>query len=142
MAKPLCCWHCGESVDDVPRPISRHANCDHCFEVLRCCRMCRHYNPQRRPYCDHDLSDPPEVKENANFCEYYAPVNRYDASQTSDVSQAKSKLNSLFEDPDSAQEEAGDHTTLLGDNVADEARTVASSKDDAKSKFDDLFGDD
>ena len=26
MAEPLRCWNCGESLDDVPLPISRHAS--------------------------------------------------------------------------------------------------------------------
>lgn len=132
MTQSLNCWHCGKSLDDVPRPISRHANCDHCFEVLHCCRMCLHYDSERRPYCDHDLADPPEVKENANFCEYFKPVNRFDAGNSVDKEHVKSKLDSLF-----------DHGDQSDDLMAEEGGepSQALPRNDPKSKLDDLFGD-
>ena len=127
MSQILCCWHCGESVDDVPRPFSRHANCDHCLEELHCCRMCRHFNPDQRPYCDHDFADPPEVKENANFCEYFKPANRYQGSAVSSAATARSELDALFGD----------------DQVSEDAPAAGEggTAQDAKNKLDGLFDD-
>ena len=96
MTERLVCWNCGSTLVDVPRPISRHENCPQCFEVLRCCRMCRHYNADKRPYCDHDRAEPPVEKANANFCDFFKPANRFEASNGSRANQAKSELDALF----------------------------------------------
>ncbi len=100
MAESLRCWNCGESLDDVPLPISRHASCASCFEVLHCCRMCRHYSPKQTPYCDDDRTDPPTVKETANFCEYFQPDNCFNAKDTGRSGKAKSALDNLFDGAD------------------------------------------
>ena len=117
MANEFACWNCGKSVADVPLPISRHANCSHCFEVLHCCRMCRHYEPDAHITCDHDRAEPPVVKESANFCEYFRPANKFDAGSRARSQEAKSDLAALF-------------------GESDDDQTVTSS-----SKLDDLFDD-
>ena len=113
MADNLVCWNCGGSLADIPRPISRHANCSHCFEVLHCCRMCRHYLPEKRPYCDHDRAEPPVEKSSANFCDYFKPANRFSAVTASRSDKARSDLNSLFGDDDSEPIETGDEEPIV-----------------------------
>lgn len=127
MADRLVCWNCGTSLDDIPRPISRHANCPKCFEVLHCCRMCRHYEPDKRPYCDHDRAEPPVEKENANFCDYFKPVNRFDSAGVSRSDSAKSDLDALFGDGDAG----------LPDDDIDKP----IDNDDPMNKLNDLFDD-
>ncbi|MBO6657098.1 MAG: hypothetical protein JJ934_09395 [Pseudomonadales bacterium] len=128
MTAPLVCWNCGASLDDIPRPISRHANCSKCFEVLHCCRMCRHYMPDKRPYCDHDRAEPPVEKESANFCDYFKPTNRYSESDASKGDRAKSDLDALF---------GGETVDELDvDDVID-----LPDQDDARNKWNDLFDD-
>ena len=96
MGELLNCWNCGESLADVPLPISRHAHCASCFEVLHCCRMCLHYEPNKSPYCDDDRTDPPNMKENANFCEYFKPGCQLNANDPKPSTEAKSALDDLF----------------------------------------------
>lgn len=76
--------------------------------------MCRHYEQDKRPYCDHDRADPPVEKANANFCDYFKPTNRFDVSSNSKSDNARSELDSLFDnsspnssevDPDQKDEE-------------------------------------
>ena len=69
----LVCWNCGKSINDVPLPISRHSQCSHCFNELHCCRLCKHYDPERSTYCFEERADTPVQKENANFCDYFTP---------------------------------------------------------------------
>ena len=88
----LHCWNCGASLEGVPLPISRHANCEQCFEVLHCCRMCRHYREDGHTSCDHDRADPPVIKESANFCDYFKPANRFDKAGAVRATSAKSDL--------------------------------------------------
>jgi len=67
----LECWSCGASLDELPRPVTRHMNCPECFEDLHCCRMCRNYAPDASITCTDERTDPPVNKENANFCDYF-----------------------------------------------------------------------
>lgn len=126
----LICWNCGGSLADIPRPISRHANCSTCFEVLHCCRMCRHYDPDKRPYCGHDRAEPPVVKENANFCDYFSPANRFVASEAERSDRAKSDLDALFGDALDQQD-----SDLFGEEPQPDP-------DDPLNKLNDLFGED
>ena len=93
----LNCWNCGKTLADVPLPISRHAHCASCFEVLRCCRMCQHYRDLDHTKCAEDRADPPVIKENANFCEFFRPDrNAFNPNVTQASGAAKSRLDALF----------------------------------------------
>ena len=93
----LNCWNCGKTLADVPLPISRHAHCTSCFEVLRCCRMCQHYRDLDHTKCAEDRADPPVIKENANFCEFFRPDrNAFNPNVTQASGAAKSRLDALF----------------------------------------------
>ena len=137
MAATLDCWNCGESLADVPLPISRHASCASCFEVLHCCRMCRHYLPNKAPYCGEDRADPPTVKESANFCEYFEPANRSNARDVGQSRNAKSALDNLFDDADNQPESNAEHSNSeLFSSEDGDAET-----DDPLNKFNGLFDD-
>ncbi len=127
----LFCWNCGHSLAEVPRPISRHATCDACFEVLHCCRMCRHYLPEKRPYCDHDRAEPPVEKATANFCDYFKPMNRFNPDAAQKGGNARSELDALFGDgsPAGETEDSG---------LSDDSSQATGG---LKEKLDDLFDD-
>ena len=126
MARELVCWNCGKSIADIPLPISRHANCAHCYEVLRCCRQCRHFNAAVQGQCEHERADPPVVKESANFCDYFKPSpNRFSRDSSRKHDGAKSEFAALF---------GGEVDEGNGDG-SDEAKVSS----DLKSKLDDLF---
>lgn len=125
MVQILVCWNCGESLEGIALPISRHANCAACFEMLRCCRMCLHYESDKRPYCDHERADPPVVKETANFCDYFAPTNRFITKGSNKAAKAKGELDSLF------------GAEIEPEEVLSEER----GEGDRANKLDDLFDD-
>lgn len=129
----LKCWNCGHLLKDVPQPISRHANCANCFEVLRCCRMCLHYRDLDHIKCAEDRADPPVIKENANFCEFFKPArNAFDAKtkETSEV--AKSRLDALF---------GGDTSETSEAEAGMSSGGGAGKSDPVKNSLDDLFDD-
>ena len=128
MTDELICWNCGSSLVDIPRPISRHANCSHCYEVLHCCRMCRHYESDKRPYCGHERAEPPIEKSSANFCDYFKPANRFDKSDAARSDKALTDFNALF---DEGGVELPEHNGALDE----------SDQDKTMSKLDDLFDD-
>lgn len=134
MSSELVCWNCGASLADVPRPISRHATCGKCFNELHCCRMCRHYDPKRTMQCFEDRADPPLMKENANFCDFFAPTNQvFSGTTTTRADSARASLDDLFGAGDVPDEE-GD--TPEADTGNPEPETKA---DEARRKLDDLF---
>ena len=130
-SKLLNCWNCGETLADVPLPISRHAHCTSCFEVLRCCRMCQHYRDLDHTKCAEDRADPPVIKENANFCEFFRPDrNAFNPNVTQANGAAKSRLDALFGDALSG----GDKEVELADDMPE-------NNVPKRSALDDLFDD-
>jgi hypothetical protein len=94
----LKCWNCGESLDDIPTPISRQANCPACFNELHCCRLCIHYDASiAADQCAEDRADPPVIKDSANFCEWFAPrANAFGEDTNEKRDAALTKLDDLF----------------------------------------------
>ena len=93
----LPCWNCGQSLAEVPRPISRHEQCPQCFEALHCCRLCRHYRTDISGQCDEERADPPVIKENANFCDWFRPdAGAFSGTRAEKSSAAADKLSALF----------------------------------------------
>ncbi len=133
MVKPLECWNCGAPLDDIPRPISRHATCGACFEELHCCRACRHFRPRITGECDEDRADPPVKKEVANFCDWYAPKSGAYQHSTGDRHEdAKDKLHALFD----AESDDGQGDKPIGPDLQEREPT---KEDDARAKLDSLF---
>ena len=141
----LVCWNCGHSLDDIPRPISRHATCGKCFNELHCCRLCKHYDPSRTMQCFEDRADPPLQKENANFCDFFTPQpNAHEAQTTNKSDAAKDKLADLFadSDPGADKQDADDQGADEQEESADESpyeENTETPEEAARRKLDDLF---
>lgn len=119
----LVCWNCGESLDEIPRPIRRSASCQHCRADLHCCRLCRHYDERLTARCDDERADPPTNKEGANFCEFFTPrSDAYEAARGGRQNAARSALDALFGGGEEAESAAPDPA------------------EDARAKLDALFG--
>lgn len=130
----LECWSCGASLDELPRPITRHMNCPECFEDLHCCRMCRNYAPDASITCTDERADPPVNKENANFCDYFRPTNAYRVGSRDRQAGAKAKLDALFGADDPAGEDAESA------DIGDTADPGDDKQAEARRRLDDLFG--
>jgi len=128
-APQLHCWNCGISLAQLPLPLSRHEHCPKCFEALHCCRLCRHFRAGETITCAEDRADPPTIKENANFCDWFQPRHGTAVqSGSSRSSNAKARLDALFDDPEDLPPDA--------ESSADTADKSAL----AKAKLDALFG--
>ena len=126
----VVCWNCGCSLEEIPRPISRHANCPECFEDLHCCRLCTHFAPRLTGQCDDDRADPPVQKESANFCEFFRPLSgAYEDVRGSRRDVARQQLDALF---------GGD----AEEPPADASTTGTSSEDKARAALEALFKND
>ena len=70
------------------------------------------------------------MKENANFCDYFRPANRFVAADAERSDKARSDLDALF--GEYGNEVAG----------ADPVPVSDIDSDDPRNKLNDLFGDD
>lgn len=121
----LRCWSCEAPLDALPQPLSRHDQCPACFEVLHCCRLCKHFDRNAVDGCREDRAEPPVRKEEANFCDYFEPTaTPHGANSTTKKAATKDgsaadKLEALFGGGDGGEE--------------------APPADDARAKLDALF---
>lgn len=89
--------------------------------------MCQHYRDLDHAKCAEDRADPPVIKENANFCEFFRPNrNAFDPRSSKASGAAKSRLDALFggDEPEDAP----------SDDWPEESST-------GRSALDDLFDD-
>ena len=125
----LKCWNCGHPLIDVPQPISRHEQCAACFEALHCCRLCRYFRADVSARCEEERADPPVIKENANFCDWFKPhAGAFAGSRVEKSGAAADKLNALF------AADSGDASGIDSE--------PAEKSAEARSRLDDLFSKD
>ena len=122
MEDTLVCWKCGESIEDLPMPLAREAECKKCHAQLHVCKLCEFYDPHIADQCQEPVADFVKEKERANFCDYFKPVNGAFAMKDRTASkQSITDLNALF--------------GLESDNDSSQM----SEAEKARSKLDDLF---
>jgi len=97
MCETLVCWKCGASVDALPLPLGRAAECPACRAELHVCRLCEFYDPRVSQACREPIADAVKDKERANFCGYFQPrPGAYQARDDSAAQAAHSQLDALF----------------------------------------------
>jgi hypothetical protein len=120
-AEALNCWKCGASVTELPRPLSRLAECPACRAELHVCRQCRHYDPRVAEQCREDRAEEVKDKERANFCDWFEPdADAYRPRDTVKAEAARARIEGLF------GATGGDATSAAADA--------------ARARLDELFG--
>lgn len=71
MSDDLGCWKCAASLNDLPQPLGRRAECPGCGAELHVCRQCRHFDPAKAKQCRERAADEVMNKTRANFCEWF-----------------------------------------------------------------------
>lgn len=110
----------------VSEPIGRDATCESCGHDLRCCRNCRHYDPNYNNACTETMADPIVEKDRRNFCEYFyfnRAAFRAAASTSGREAEARKKLEGLF-----------------GGSGPPGGSETPAAPGDAKKKLEGLFG--
>ena len=93
----LVCWKCGASLDEVPMPLSRLAECLSCRAELHVCRMCRFYDVSLAQDCSEPMAEEVKEKGRANFCEYFEPdADAFNPSATGGGDASMAALDALF----------------------------------------------
>jgi len=131
MKKELACWHCGESLKDVPRPIRPSMRCPSCRADLHACRMCRHHDTRYIGDCAHEQADKVLDKEKANYCTYFSPrPDAHSPKQNEAADHAKAELAALFGDTGESEGASADDAESL--SAGERARREAEALFDPK----------
>jgi len=98
MTGKLVCWKCGASLDDLPLPLARHAECPGCRADLHVCRLCTFYDTRVAKGCREPIAELVTNKERANFCDYFsARPDAFTAADERNAVKAQAALNELFD---------------------------------------------
>ena len=120
--EPLVCWKCGASLDEVPFPLSRYAECLACRSELHVCRMCRFYDVRLAQDCAEPIAEEVKDKTRANFCELFeARPAAFSPGEDSPGATDIDALNALF-------------------GEQDQQGPASSATDDHQRALDELFG--
>lgn len=118
MSEELRCYRCGEPLAALTPPISRQDQCPSCSVYLHVCRMCGYFDVNVPRQCREDDAEDVTDKEKLNFCEWYEPSpNAFDAARKRDADKARSRLDSLFGDPDAAGDDAPDDASSAAEDL-------------------------
>lgn len=97
VALGLVCWRCGGSVNDLPQPLSRTAECRACRADLHTCKMCKFFAPNVRNGCREPVAEPITDKERANFCAFFqAALGPHHPQNSAAAHNARAQLDALF----------------------------------------------
>ncbi len=98
MTDDLTCWKCSASLNTVPQPIGRRAECPACRAELHVCRQCRHYDTGKAKQCRERAADEVREKTRANFCDWFQPRPGQTGRQGGGdaAASARAELDKLF----------------------------------------------
>ena len=98
MSVELNCWKCGASLDTLPQPLGRRAECPSCRAELHVCRQCRHYDPAKAKQCREMAAEEIRDKTLANFCEWFHATPVKPGQEDGSGASARAALGKLFGD--------------------------------------------
>ncbi|MEE8149455.1 MAG: hypothetical protein V3T75_03275 [candidate division Zixibacteria bacterium] len=98
----LLCWNCSKNTGLTGR-ISRADSCESCLADMRCCRGCRHFDPNRRFQCKESIETNIPNKEKSNFCDFFQVRIAFKRQggvsyQDNTKDERKKNFDDLFED--------------------------------------------
>jgi predicted RNA-binding Zn-ribbon protein involved in translation (DUF1610 family) len=96
MNDELVCWKCGASLEGLPQPLGRRAECPACGAELHVCLQCRHYDRAKAKQCRELAADEIKSKTRANFCEWFQAKAGTRSESASSPAGGRSALDALF----------------------------------------------
>lgn len=111
MSDDLGCWKCAASLNDLPQPLGRRAECPACGAELHVCRQCRHFDTAKAKQCRERAADEVMNKTRANFCEWFQARSGPSAAPAASAS-GRAALDALFGGPAPAESSRGGRSEL------------------------------
>ncbi len=87
MTQSLNCYHCAKSIPILSGVIHRSDDCPYCGFSLRCCKMCKFYDPRSYNECRETIAERIVEKEKANFCDFFIPGSPVNSNEVKDSAQ-------------------------------------------------------
>ncbi|MBV1876342.1 MAG: hypothetical protein KUG79_01750 [Pseudomonadales bacterium] len=106
--------------------------------------MCQNYAPSQPAACSHERAEPPVIKENANFCDFYQPSgDAFDAVTKTSSNLAKADFSALFTDNTVRGQDTDSAATDKLPPRGTEAQTTSRplNVEQTPNPLDDLFDD-
>ena len=85
-------------------PLRRLEVCPQCDSELHVCVMCQFYDTSVAKSCREPIAEEVRDKQQANFCDYFAPRPGAYTPPDAEAVQAQAKLKALFGESDAADE--------------------------------------
>lgn len=88
------CHNCGKETGlEAGASVFRTTECPHCMADLRCCKMCKFYDPKSYNECREPQADRVAEKDKANFCGFFVfQSNEQEANKKDDYLSAADAL--------------------------------------------------
>lgn len=80
MDKSGTCWSCGQTLSGAD--YGREVRCPACQKATHACRNCQYYQPGLNNDCREPVAEYVVDKERANFCDYFEPGRRSEATES------------------------------------------------------------
>ncbi len=91
----LSCYACG-SPNEILGSIGRRDTCQNCNTDLRCCLQCRFFDEGAPSQCREPHAETQKNKNQANFCELFAPQENPGTTRKEQTVNAKETFEALF----------------------------------------------
>jgi len=91
----LDCFNCGDILEYESIP-GRSEECESCDADVRCCLNCKYYDRSAPNQCREPTAEFVSKKDQSNFCGQFTFRDRQGPSKSSDVEDARAKLEALF----------------------------------------------
>lgn len=72
------CWNCGQELS--PLDYGRSDTCKKCGRDTKVCKGCIYYDKNSNNECREPQAERVVDKEQSNFCDYFKPASKSDAS--------------------------------------------------------------
>ena len=129
MAGALVCWKCGASIEELPLPLGRRAECPACHSELHVCLMCQFYDSTVSQSCREPIAEEVKEKKRANFCGYLQlKPDAFRPQEIAAARTARSQLDALFGGGAYQQ-----------DTQSESTDTPLSAEELARQRLEDLF---
>lgn len=74
----------------------RRDDCQKCHADVHCCRNCKFYDRAAYNECREPSADRVQVKDRANFCDFYQPADPSGPSATDRAADLRAAAEALF----------------------------------------------
>ncbi len=91
----MFCYGCGEEIQVKDR-VGRQASCPQCGRSLRVCKNCRFFDSRVHHDCRETEAEWVREKDQANFCDYFVPLDKPHRKKNDKSEEARRKLDGLF----------------------------------------------